>query len=297
MPTAESYLRPDIIRQIQRLDLQARFLAEGFISGLHASPYHGFSVEFSEHRKYETGDDLNAIDWAVFARTERLYIKKFRAETNTACHLVMDTSPSMGYGSTGTSKLTYAIYLAATLAHLMIQQQDPVGLVTFNDQIRQVISAHSKRSHLTSLIAALSTTLPSGTTDLPQALQQVASLVRKRGFIIIMSDLLGEPEPIIQALSRLTFRRHDIILFHLLDPAELTLPFESPALFQDPETGDTVTADPLALRDRYLKEINGWLATLRAGCLKLGIDYQQISTAMPFDQALMAFLVARKARF
>ncbi|HEY3325344.1 MAG TPA: DUF58 domain-containing protein [Planctomycetota bacterium] len=297
MASVEAYLKPEVVQQIGRLDLKARFIAQGFITGLHASPYHGFSVEFSEHRKYEPGDEFNTIDWSVYARTERVYVKKFRAETNTQSYLVVDTSPSMGYSYRGITKLDYAICLAASLGYLMIRQQDPVGLVTFDSAIRTAIPPRCKRSQLTTIISELSKTRPSGVTDIANAIHQVAELARRRGFIIIFSDFLGEIEPMIDALRHLAFRKHDVIVFQILDEAEVKLPFDEFTNFQDLETAETLAVDPNAIRASYQAEINEFISTLRERCLQARVDFQQLDTSMAFDKALMSFLVARKARF
>ncbi|MGD0090270.1 MAG: DUF58 domain-containing protein, partial [Planctomycetota bacterium] len=297
MAGVESYLKPEVVRLISRLDLKARFIAQGFISGLHASPYHGFSVEFSEHRKYEPGDEFSTIDWSVYARTERIYVKKFRAETNTQSYLVIDTSPSMGYTYGGITKLEYSICLAASLGYLMIRQQDPVGLVTFDSQVRTAMPPRCKQAQLTAIIAQLSKTEPSGVTDVAKALHQVAELARRRGFIIIFSDFLGELDPIMDALNHLAFRKHDVIVFQVLDEAEVKLPFEEFSNFEDLETGETLAVDPNSVRTSYQAEINGFISTLKERCLRARVDYRQLDTSMPFDKALMSFLLARKARF
>src|SRR5580693_4296817 len=207
MANAESYLRPEVIRQVSRLDLRAKFIVEGFLAGLHASPFQGFSVEFSEHRKYVPGDDLKDLDWNIYAKTDRYYIKKFEAETNVTGYLAMDLSASMAYTyRQELTKFEYAICLAAALGYLMIHQQDPVGLVTFDTAIRAALPPRSKRTQLASILSLLSSITPSGQTDVAASLHQLASMIRNRSLIMLFSDLLGDPEPVIDALHRLRHR-------------------------------------------------------------------------------------------
>ncbi len=296
MSIAEKYLKPEVIRQIARLDLKARFIVEGFLSGLHSSPYHGFSVEFSEHRKYEPGDEISTIDWAVFGRTDRFYVKKFRAETNTQCHLVVDTSPSMAYGYRGMTKLDYGISLAAALGFLMVQQQDPVGLVTFGEGMTGYLPAKAKRGHLISLLTHLARIKPEGRTEIARSLHDTAELLKRRGLVVIISDLLEDPETIAKGLHHLAFRRHDMIVFHVLDEAEVTFPFEDYAHFQDMETGERMTVDPEGIRAAYRNQVREMIAALKEKCGEAKIDYVQLDTSMPFDRALMSFLLARSRR-
>src|SRR5262245_5822194 len=213
--TAEKYLKPEVIRQVSRLDLRAKFIVEGFIAGLHASPFHGFSVEFSEHRKYSAGDNIGDIDWNVYAKTDRFYIKKFQAETNLTGYLAMDLSGSMGYTyRQELTKFEYGVSLAAALAYLMIHQQDPVGLVAFDTAVRQSLAPRSKRSQLGNILSLLAKLQPSGETDVARSLHQLASMVRHRSLIMLFSDLLGESEPVLKALHRLRHSGHDVIIFH-----------------------------------------------------------------------------------
>ena len=224
--SVEKYLKPSVINQIKRLDLRAQFVVKGFLHGLHASPFHGFSVEFSEHRKYTAGDDLKDIDWQVFAKTDKYYIKKFESETNITGYLLMDLSQSMGYTyEQELSKFDYAICLAAALAYLMISQQDPVGLVTFNDKVRQSLPPKSRRTQLGSLLSLLSNLEPSGTTNLLNSLTQVSALLKNRSLLMVFSDFLVDEEETLNALYRLKHGGHDVILFHILDEAEVSFPF------------------------------------------------------------------------
>ncbi|HEY6563307.1 MAG TPA: DUF58 domain-containing protein, partial [Pirellulaceae bacterium] len=238
MTTVEKYLQPEVVRQISRLDLRAQFVVKGFLHGLHASPFHGFSVEFSEHRKYTAGDDPKGIDWLVYAKTDKYYVKKFEAETNITGYLVLDLSRSMGYTyQQPVTKFEYCISLAAALCYLMIQQQDPVGLVTFDTRVRNCLAPRSKRSQLGTLLSLLTRLRPEGGTDLGQSLAQLAAMLRHRCLLMVFSDLLVDPETLMAALRRLRHGGHDIILFHVLDEAEVSFPFRGPHELEDPETG------------------------------------------------------------
>src|SRR3954470_10769007 len=213
MPAVEQYLKPEVIRQIGRLDLRAQFIVKGFLQGLHASPFQGFSVEFSEHRKYTSGDNPQDIDWLVYAKTDKYYVKKFEAETNITGYLVVDLSRSMGYTyERETTKFEYAICLAAALCYLMVHQQDPVGLVTFDDKVRSSIPPKSKRTQFGTILSILANLKPSGPTDVAKCLIQVAAMLRHRSLVMLFSDLLGDPEPIIKSLHRLRHGGHDVIL-------------------------------------------------------------------------------------
>ena len=225
MSTAEKYLKPEVIRQIKRLDLRAQFIVKGFLHGLHASPFHGFSVEFSEHRKYTPGDDPKDIDWLVYAKTDKYYVKKFEAETNITGYLVMDLSRSMGYTyRQELTKFDYSICLAAALCYLMIHQQDPVGLLTFDQKIRHSLRPKARRSHLGDVLSLLANLKPAGETDIAHSLVQVAAMLRHASLVMIFSDLLAEPEPVLESLYRLRHGGHDVILFHVLDEAEVQFP-------------------------------------------------------------------------
>ena len=293
MPSPAQYLLPEVVRQVARLDLKARFIVEGFISGLHRSPFHGFSVEFSEHRKYEPGDELHSVDWSVWARTDRYYVKRYKAETNAEGYLVVDVSPSMAHRYRGTTKLEYCTMLAAALALLLIGQQDPVGLITFDSQVRNVVPPRSKRSHLPVLLAELSKATAGGGTNIGAALHQVADLIRHRGFVVVFSDLLSDTAAALDGLRHLAYRKHDLILFHVLDEAEATLPFEDYAHFEDPETGETVSADPQALRESYLARLKEFVDEYRRECAGLRADFLSVDTATPFDKALTSFVRMR----
>lgn len=298
MPSVESYLKPEVIRNVARLDLRARFIVEGFLSGLHASPFQGFSVEFSEHRRYSQGDDPKDIDWLVYAKTDRYYVKKYQAETNLTGYLLMDLSESMDYTHRQElTKFDYSICLAAALAYLMVHQQDPVGLVTFDEKIRSSLPARSKRTQLANILALLSRAKPTGATDVARSLRQFAPMVRHKSLIMIFSDLLADPEPIIEAFRLLRFAGHDLMVFHVLDEAEAHFPFSGMCELRDPESGALMTVDASGVRQDYLEAIGELRATYQQACRSIGADFIELDTSMRFDKALVEYLSQRKARF
>ncbi|MGD9723267.1 MAG: DUF58 domain-containing protein [Pirellulales bacterium] len=298
MPAVEQYLKPEVIRQISRLDLRAQFIVKGFLQGLHASPYHGFSVEFSEHRKYTPGDDPADIDWLVYAKTDKYYVKKFEAETNITGYLVMDLSASMAYTyRQELTKFDYAICLAAALCYLMIHQQDPVGLITFDQRIRQSLPPRSKRTQLGHVLSMLANLRPAGETDIAKSLVQIAAMLRHRSLVMLFSDLFADPEPVISALRRLRHGGHDVILFHVLDEAEVHFPFDGTIEFEEPETHDKMQVDAGSIRADYLDEVREFCELYRRECFQNGVDYVQIDTSMQFDRALTEYLVNRRARY
>jgi uncharacterized protein (DUF58 family) len=264
---------------------------------LHASPFHGFSVEFSEHRKYTHGDDPKDIDWLVYAKTDKYYIKKFEAETNITGYLVMDLSRSMGYTyRQELTKFDYAICLAAALCYLMIHQQDPVGLITFDTQIRQSLRPKTRRGHLGDVLSLLANLKPAGATDIAHSLIQLAAMLRHASLIMVFSDLLTDPEPVLQSLYRLRHGGHDVILFHILDEAEVRFPFDGMVELEDPESRQRLAFDAAGLRPAYLAEIEAFRDTYRRECFQAGIDYVPLDTSMQFDRALMEYLVRRSGR-
>jgi uncharacterized protein (DUF58 family) len=298
MASAEKYLRPEVIRQVARLDLRARFIVEGFLAGLHASPFHGFSVEFSEHRKYVPGDDLKDLDWNVYAKTDKYYLKKFQAETNVTGYLVMDLSASMGYTyRQELTKFEYGICLAAALGYLMIHQQDPVGLIAFDTAIRTSLPPRSKRTQLGTILSVLANLKPSGPTDIAGSLHQLAAMVRGKSLVMVFSDLLAEPGPVMQALHHLRHRGNEVIIFHILDEAEVHFPFQGLVEFEDVETPDRLTIDAKGMRGDYLEALRAFREEFRAECSKANVDFVAIDTSVSFDRALMEYLVQRQRRF
>jgi uncharacterized protein (DUF58 family) len=297
MSNVEKYLRPEVARQISRLDLRAQFIVKGFFQGLHASPFHGFSVEFSEHRKYTPGDNPQDIDWLVYAKTDKYYIKKFEAETNITGYLVMDLSQSMGYTHRQEmTKFEYGICIAAALCYLMIQQQDPVGVITFDQRVRASIQPRSKRAQLGNVLSLLARLKPEGPTDIAASVSQIVAMLKHRSLVMLFSDLLTEPEPVLQSLHKLRHRGHDVILFHILDEAEVNFPFDGMVEFEEPETRERVNVDATGFREDYMKEIGEFRETFRRECFQSGIDYVPLDTSMQFDRALTEYLLSRRAR-
>ena len=294
----EEYLKPEVVRTISRLDLRAQFIVRGFLQGLHASPYQGFSVEFSEHRKYVHGDDPKDIDWLVYAKTDKHYVKKFEAETNITGYLVVDTSASMAYSyRQQLTKLDYSVSLAAALCWLMVHQQDPCGLMVFDDKLHAALPARSRRSQIAQVLSVLAKIQPSGRTDVARSLVQVAAMLRHRSLVMVFSDLLGEADPIREALRRLRHRGHDVILFHVLDEAEVRFPFEGMVELTEPEAQDRIVVDADAARQSYVDAVEEFRGDYRAFCFRSGIDYVPLDTSMQFDRALTEYLVSRRNRF
>ncbi|MCH9006919.1 DUF58 domain-containing protein, partial [candidate division KSB1 bacterium] len=284
------FLDPKILSKISGMELRARTVVEGFIYGLHRSPYRGFSVEFAEYREYAPGDDTRFIDWKVYARSDRYYLKEFEEETNLSCHILLDASASMSYGSGGLSKLEYGSYLAASLGYLIFQQRDGVGLMTFDNKITQFIPARNKRGHLLSILRYLDKLELGQKTDLSLPLHQIAETIGKKGLMILISDLLDEPESLLQGLQHIRFKGHDVILFHIMDDAELSFPFENATRFLDMEGDSEYLAIPAMVRDSYLTKLNAHIEELKKGCGSIQVDYHLLNTSKPLDFALFRYL-------
>jgi uncharacterized protein (DUF58 family) len=299
MGAPEKYLRPEVIRQVARLDLRAKFIVEGFLAGLHASPYHGFSVEFSEHRKYVPGDDLKDLDWGVFAKTDKYYLKKFQAETNVTGYLVMDLSKSMGYTyRQELTKFEYSICLAAALGYLMIHQQDPVGLVAFDQKIQTSLPPRSKRTQLGTILSVLANLKPSVMeTAIAPSLHQLATMIRSKSLVMVFSDLLADMGPVLEALHHLRHRGNEVILFHVLDEAEVHFPFEGLIEFEDVESPERMVLDAKGMRADYVEAVREFQESYRAECAKANVDYVAMDTSVSFDKALLEYLVQRQRRF
>ena len=295
MAERRKYFDPEILAKIERLDLKARMIVEGYISGLHKSPFHGFSVEFAQHREYAPGDDLRRIDWKVYARSDRHYIKEYEEETNLVAYVAMDISESMRYASGRVSKLEYGSYIAASLIYLMLLQRDSVGLVLFDENVRQVIPDSSNPGHREQLIAALEAVEPTEKTDLGKALEYVGRQLKRRGMVIVISDLFGDMARLLAGLKLLRYRGHDVIVFHILDKDELEFPFQELTLFKGMEGYGDLFAEPRALRQQYLQELDAFVRRVREECVGNRIDYQQLSTAEPLDVALSSYLATRMA--
>lgn len=297
MQNSEAYLNPRVVQTIRRLDLKAQFIVKGFMHGLHASPLQGFSVEFSEHRKYEQGDDPKDIDWRLYARTDKYYVRKYEAETNMTGWLVVDSSASMGVSFGGDiTKFDYAISLSAALCYLMIGRQDPVGLVTFDRKIAKSLPPKSKRSHFGTVISTLANLKPTGETDVAAALTQLAGMLKRASLVMVFSDLLGDPEETLRAVYRLRHAGHDVIVFHILDEAETRFPFKGNVELEDPETGETIVVDADAVRADYEKALNEFRERFIREASNAKFDFVPLDVSVPFDKALLEYLTARSQR-
>jgi uncharacterized protein (DUF58 family) len=302
------FLDPRIVGKLQRLDVIARLVVEGFLTGLHKSPYHGFSVEFAEHRQYMPGDPVRNVDWKVFAKSDRYYIKQFEEETNLRVHLLIDTSTSMLYRGhpDGVSKLRYAVNLAAALAYLMIHQQDAVGMLLFSDSIDTMIRPRSARIHLRALLRALEvetrrTTGRKITEDQPRktrighCLSYLAERAPRRGLIVLLSDLWDEnADEAMAALKHFRHRQHEVVVFHLQDPLEATFPFREEGLFVDVETGEKLNVLPWEMAKDFRRRMEERVAYYKRGCSENRIDYERVLTSTPFDTALLRYLEKRQ---
>lgn len=289
------FLHPQAIARISRLDLRARQVVEGFISGMHRSPFFGHSVEFVQHREYVPGDDIRHLDWKVWSKTDRYFIKQFEEETNLRSTLVVDVSESMHYGRGALNKYEYACTIAACLGYLLLRQQDSVGLITFDSDVRQVVPARSQQTHIDALVNAMHVSRPREKTDLLKIMRRVAETISGRGMIIVVSDLLADREPLFKGLEMLRHRRHDVLVFHVLDDDELTFPFAGTTRFEGMEELPQLLCDPRALRDGYIEALEEYLVEVRRGCAAQGIDYSLVRTGDYLDAVLSKFLHHRMA--
>ena len=287
----KSYFDPQVLASISNLYLRARWVVEGIMSGVHRSRAKGFSVEFEEHREYSPGDEIRRIDWKALGKFDRYFIKEYEDETNLRAYLLLDTSGSMDYASNGVTKFDYGCTLAASLAYLILKQQDAAGLVTFSNRIESFIPPKAKRDYLTQILHTLENRGPGGETNVSRILEEIAGQIKRRGLVILVSDLLDDPEPILKGLRLFRFKGNDVIVFHLLDQAELDLPFDGNILFEDLEQANLkVVADPRAIRKTYQEVVREFVSEMRKQCRDNAIDYQLISTSTPLDQALASYL-------
>ena len=287
------FLDPAVVARLGTLELRARTVVEGFISGLHRSPFKGFSVEFAEYRQYIHGDDLSTIDWKVYARSDRYYVKKFEEETNLDCQLLIDVSGSMAYGSQGITKFEYAACLAASLGYLMNRQRDGVGLTAFDDRIVAALPASNRPGHLRNLLITLDRLVLGSRTNVSKPLRRLAESMNRRGMVVLLSDLLDDPESIIRGLKHFQYRGSDVLVFQILDPDEIEFPFDRATRFEDLETSEEVMAVPGLVRSHYLKQMSGLIERYRRELGAAGIDYQLLSTKQPLEIALLAYLSTR----
>jgi uncharacterized protein (DUF58 family) len=287
------FLDPAVVARLGTLELKARTVVEGFLSGLHRSPFKGFSVEFAEYRQYMPGDDLATIDWKVFARSDRHYVKKFEEETNLDCHIMLDVSGSMAYGSRGVTKHEYASCLAASLGYLMNRQRDAVGLAAFDEKIVALLPASSRPGHLRALLITLERLKLGKETNVGKPLHQLAESLTKRGMVVLISDLLDDPDRVIRGLRHFQFRGTDVIVFHVLDRDEIEFPFERVTRFEDLETDREITAVPAVVREHYLKTMGALIERYRRELGACGIDYHLLDTSAPLELALLEYLSTR----
>ncbi len=288
------YFEPDMAARLGKLNLIARTAMEGFVTGLHRSPHHGFSVEFSEHREYVSGDDLRHLDWVALARTDRYYIKQYEQETNLRAHILLDVSGSMAYGSAKQTKFDYGCRLACMIGYLMVRQQDTVGLVTFDRAIRSHIPPGSTATHLDRLFTSLEDIAPGELTAISRTFHDLAEKIARRGLIVIISDLYDEPADIMKALRHFRHKKHQVIVFHVLDQAELDLPFNQLVTFVDLETQEKLQIDPKLIRDEYQRLVQESIAQYRRECSDSAIEYIMTSTATPYDVTLRSYLATRQ---
>ncbi len=293
MPDSKRFLHPEAIKRISRLDLRARHIVEGFLSGMHRSPYFGQSVEFLQHREYAVGDDLRHVDWKVWARQDRLVVKQFEEDTNLRCTLLVDVSNSMAYGSGPLNKYEYACTIAASLAYLVLKQQDAVGSVTFDESVRAATPVRSKRNHLNSIIDSLNVNKPKDKTDMMAIFRQVANTYPRRGMMILISDLLTDVDQMVKGLRMLRQRGHDVLVFHVMDDDELDFPFSGPTRFEGMESIDALNCNPRALREGYLEAVQEFLEEVRRQCAQSVVDYALIRTSDHLDAALATYLSNR----
>jgi len=293
MAESLNFLDPTVLASLDNLELRARVVVEGFLSGMHKSPKRGFSVEFNDYRNYYPGDDMRHVDWKLYARSEKFYIKQYEDETNLRCFIALDTSASMDYTSGGISKLEYARTLASALAYFIMRQRDAVGLITFDDEVREFIPAKCRQPHLIRILRSLSR-LESGThTNVVKPLADLASHLRKKSLVILITDLLDDESRVISALQNLRSMGNDVITFQIMDNAELNFPFNEPSEFIDLESNESFITSPAAIRDAYLKNLNEFLEYCRKKCQTSGVDYCLLNTKDPLDEALSTYISKR----
>ncbi len=294
MEDHRKYLVPEVLSRLKGMELKARLVVEGFLIGLHKSPYRGFSVEFAQHRPYMPGDEIRRIDWKIYGKTDRFYIKEYEEETNLKAYLILDASASMAYRSSTIDKLEYGSYLAASLAYLLLKQKDSVGLCVFDTQIRKYLPPRSASNHIHNVLKELAAIRPGGETNLSSTFHQLAEKIKRRGLIIVISDLLDNPEKVLRGLRHFRHKKHEVLVFHILDPWEVDFPYQEPALFRDMESDEKVVIEPESLRREYKKRLEFFLNYYKSQCRDSLIDYVTLNTSTSFDRALFSYLTKRK---
>lgn len=290
----KKYLDPTLLNNITNLELRARLVVEGFITGLHKSPFHGFSVEFSQHRPYNYGDNLRYIDWKVFGRTDRFYIKQFEEETNLKAYILLDVSKSMTFKTTAISKLDYGKSLAAAMSYLMLLQRDAVGLSLFDSKIRKLLLPRSVSSYLQPILTELDSVEAGEDTDIGSILHTMSERLKRRGLIILISDLYDDPVNVLSGLRHFRYNQHEVLVFHLLDPAEISFDFEGDVEFEDLESGDKIRTYPWYIREEYRNAVKEFEQNYRRQCREYLIDYHLLTTDQSLDLALMEYMIKRK---
>lgn len=289
----QRYLDPAILARLGLNPLVAKLVVEGFISGLHKSPFHGFSVEFADHREYVPGDDLKYLDWFLYARTDNYYIKRYEEETNLRCYILLDRSASMGFGTGTITKWDYSAFLASSLAYMMLKQQDAVGLGLFGSKPGMLVPPRSRTNHLRQLMALMVRNPPQGATDVGMSLKMIVRNLKRRGMIVVISDLIDDPPATLAALRLLASHKHDVVVFHVNDAAEFDFPFEGATLMRDLETGEEIEIDPVVVREAYIKQMDDNCEFYRKGLTEMGIDYVLLNTKQPYEYALNHYLQRR----
>lgn len=296
MDDPKKYLDPLTLAKVRALELQARLIVEGYLSGMHKSPYHGFSVEFAQHREYVPGDDIKHVDWKVFGRTERYFLKQYEEETNLICWLLLDISESMQYRSGPVSKYDYSCMAAAALAYLILNQQDSVGAVTFDDQIRHFLRPSSQPSHLKEIVKIMNRGASREKTRMAPIFHELAERITRRAIMFVFSDLFDEPADLLAGLKHLRHKRHEVVMFHVLDAAELDFPFQEATLFRGLEQFPELLTDPRSLRQGYLEEVQSFVTELKRGCREQNIDYVPLRTDKNLGVVISSYLAHRLTR-
>ncbi len=282
------------VGKVSRLQLRARLAVEGYYSGIHKSPYHGFNVEFAEYREYSPGDDLRYLDWRVLARADRLFIKQFEAETNLSCYILLDASESMDFTTVGETRLDYGAALAAALTLLMLRQGDQAGLVVFDNAVRDYIPPRGNARHFRAICDTLETIRPGNDTDIADVLHEIAERIRRRSMVIVISDFFDDVDALLSGLQHFRHRHHEVVVLHLLDDAEIEFPYDRITLFEGMERGEEVIVDPRVVAESYRARFRDFLEQLRRGCTEKNIDYERMQLSDPFDRALTAYLGRRR---
>lgn len=295
MEAYQKYLQPETVAQMENMEMRARLVVEGFITGLHRSPFHGFSVEFAEHRQYRPGDEIKYIDWKIYSRTDRYYVKQFEEETNMRAVVAVDTSGSMGYASQGNiTKFQYATYLASALMYLILKQKDAAGVALYSNEITTYLPPRAKLSYVRELITAIDSSQPSNTEGTALALSRIAERVARRSLVIIISDFFDDIENVASALKHFRHQKHDVLAIQVLDPREVDFDFGWAATFKDMETAEEIVSHPFQIQQSYKQAVSDFITNLKRECYNINVDYLQVLTNQPFDKALTEYIAKRK---